>query len=71
MGDEILNNRLFREHILYLTRKISVEDKIYAIHLYLDGKEYKHRIAPVLMSAWPLSSNGSVIMVLAEQRHLP
>lgn len=26
-------------------RKISVEDKIYAVHLYLDGKESQHRIA--------------------------
>ena len=26
-------------------RKISVEDKIYAVHLYLDGKESQRRIA--------------------------
>lgn len=26
-------------------RKISVEDKIYAVNLYLDGKESQHRIA--------------------------
>lgn len=26
-------------------RKISVEDKIYALHLYLDGKESQHRLA--------------------------
>lgn len=27
------------------TRKISVEDKLYAVNLYLDGKESQHRIA--------------------------
>ena len=26
-------------------RKVSVEDKIYAVNLYLDGKESQHRIA--------------------------
>lgn len=26
-------------------RKISVEDKLYAVNLYLDGKESQHRIA--------------------------
>ena len=26
-------------------RKISAEDKIYAVNLYLDGKESQHRIA--------------------------
>ena len=29
-------------------RKVSVEDKIYAVNLYLDGKESQHRIAAML-----------------------
>ena len=28
-------------------RKVSVEDKIYAVNLYLNGKESQHRIAPM------------------------
>ncbi len=28
-------------------RKISVEDKLYAVNLYLDGKESQHRIVSI------------------------
>lgn len=46
------------------TKNISVEDKIYAINLYLNGKENQHRIASIF------DNNGFVIMNLWAQTRL-
>lgn len=45
-------------------KNISVEDKIYAVKLYQDGKESQHRIASMFDVSWLLFSNGFVIMNL-------
>lgn len=50
-------------------KNISVEDKIYAVKLYQDGKESQHRIASMFDVSWLLFSNGFVIMNLWAQTH--
>ena len=45
-------------------RKVSVENKIYAVNLYLDGKESQQRIAHMF------DNNGFETMNLWEQMHL-
>ena len=42
-------------------RKISAEDKIYAVNLYLNGKESHIELHLCLMSTWLLYNNGFVI----------
>ena len=50
-------------------RKVSVEDKIYAVNLYLDEKESQHRIASMFDVSLSSVQHGFVIMNLWVQMH--
>ena len=51
-------------------RKVSVENKIYAVNLYLDGKESQQRIAHMFDVSLASVNNGFETMNLWEQMHL-
>ena len=50
-------------------RKVSVEDKIYAVNLYLEGKESQWRIADMFDVSLASANNGFETMNLWEQMH--
>ena len=53
-------------------RKVSVEDKTYAVNLYLDGKESQQRIAHMfdvsLASVQQWIYSGSIVFQLSRQK---